>query len=166
MVARIARTERIVSDGLTSVHLIWVEKQTEHWLRFGTPAGDEIIDRRRRVVHFSAGSIFAFARWSANDYGTVVSRIDVVQAADVGEPFSTIPGIFPGAISLLRISGWPKVAQVLRAIDAVEAQGIAPETVCPDHWRHVHNRLLVGERPRVYAANRHRLWLKRKALQP
>jgi len=32
----------------------------------------------------------------------------------------------PGAESLLRISGWPKVEKVLQAIDAIEALGIDP----------------------------------------
>jgi hypothetical protein len=70
----------------------------------------------------------------------------------------------PGAEILLRISGWPKVNEVLRAIDAVEQTGVAPEEVCPDHWRHVMNRLAAGEQPRAYTRERHRAWLLRRRI--
>jgi hypothetical protein len=70
----------------------------------------------------------------------------------------------PGAEILLRISGWPKVNEVLRAIDAIEQTGIAPEEACPDHWRHVMNRLAAGEQPRAYTRERHRAWLLRRRI--
>ncbi|MFX8500687.1 DUF2840 domain-containing protein, partial [Acinetobacter baumannii] len=41
---------------LTLVELTWVEKRIEHWIRFGRPVSDQIIDRRRRVVSFVPGS--------------------------------------------------------------------------------------------------------------
>jgi len=47
---------------LTWVELTWVEKKIEHWIRFGNFAEEKILDRRRRVVSFSPGSIFAFVR--------------------------------------------------------------------------------------------------------
>jgi hypothetical protein len=59
-----------------------------------------------------------------------------------------------GGDILLRINGWPKVNQALQAIDAVEASGVAPDDAAPDHWRHVHNRLTVGEQPRHYTPQR------------
>ena len=37
---------------------------------------------------------------------------------------------------------------MLQLIDAVEALGIDPADVAPDHWHHVHNRLSVSEIPR------------------
>ena len=45
------------------------------------------------------------------------------------------------------------------AIDAVEALGIDPSDVAPDHWRHVHNRLGAGYEPRPYSRDQHRAWL-------
>jgi hypothetical protein len=55
--------------------------------------------------------------------------------------------VHPGAVSLLHISGWPRVEKVLQAIEVAEALGIDPADVAPDYWRHVHNRLSAGDRP-------------------
>src|SRR5271154_4405926 len=95
----------------------------------------------------------------ANDFGTVVSRIDILRAVAPGEAFSTVPYVRPGGEILLRLSGWPKVERVLQAIDAVEQLGGDASDACPDHWRHVHNRLVAGEEPRPYLRERHAAWL-------
>jgi hypothetical protein len=150
----------------TEVDLIWLAGRTERWIRFGAPAAERIIDRRRRTLAFTPGSVFAFVRWSANDFGTVESRLDILRAAEPGEAFATIRFVRPGAIRLLRISGWPKVGRILDLIDAVEALGLDPIAVAPDYWRHVHNRLLAGLAPRPYARERHRAWLLRERLAP
>ena len=63
-----------------------------------------------------------------------------------------------------RIAGWPKVEKVLQAIDGVETLGIHPADAAPEHWRHIHNRLFVGERPRPYTHRRHQAWLRRRKL--
>jgi hypothetical protein len=68
----------------------------------------------------------------------------------------------PGGESLLSISGWPKVEKVLQAIEDVEALDIDPADVAPEHWRHIHNRLSVGDRPRPYTRSRHHAWLRRQ----
>src|SRR5258706_208581 len=128
---------------LTHVELVWVKKRIENRIRFGRIAEQHIIDRQRRVVSFTAGSIFAFVRWTANDYGTVVSRIDILRAVAPGERYATVPYVRPGGESLLRISGWPKVEKVLQAIDAIEALGIDPADAAPDHWQHIHNRTVA-----------------------
>ena len=151
-------------SALTEVELTWIEGQVECWIRFGDVAADRIIDRRRRVLSFAPGAIFAFVRWASNDYGTAASRIDVLRAAAAGEPFSTVPFVTPGAEILLRISGWPKVARVLAAIDQVEALGIGAEDTCPDHWRHVGNRITAGEASREYTRERHAAWLLRRRI--
>ena len=70
----------------------------------------------------------------------------------------------PGADILLRVSDWPKVAQVLAAIDQVEALGLQPEDACPDHWRHAHNRITAGQPPRLYTRERHTAWLLRRRI--
>lgn len=108
-------------DGMTRVDLTWIEKRIEHWIRFGRVAVNEIVDRRRRIVRFRPGAVFAFVRWASNDYGTIISRIDIVRAVSVGESFTTLPFVRPGGDILLKIEGWPKVSQVLAAIDAAEA---------------------------------------------
>lgn len=146
----------------TQVELVWIEKQIEHWLRFGHQAGERIIDRRRRVVSFAPGSVFAFVRWQANDYGTVLSRIDIVRAVEPGETYQTLPCVRPGGDILLHVDGWPKVARVLQAIDAIDALDIDPCDVPPDYWRHVHNRMTARLEPRRYTPTRHTAFLKRR----
>lgn len=147
-------------DTLTHVELIWVEKTIEHWIRFGRVAKERIIDRRRRIVSFAPGSIFAFVRWQSNDYGTILSRIDIVRAIRPSEPYQTLPYVRPGGAILLHVDGWPKVERVLLAIDAIDALDIDPTDVSPDHWRHVHNRLIGRLEPRAYTQERHSAWLK------
>jgi uncharacterized protein DUF2840 len=149
---------------LTHLELEWVKGKIENWIRFGRTAEQRLVDSRRRVVSFAPDSVFAFIRWTASDYGTTLSRIDILRAVRPGEPFSTVPHVHPGAESLLHLSVWPKVEKVLQAIDAVAALGIDPADAAPDHWRHVHNRLSAGERPRPYSQNRHQVWLNRRNL--
>jgi len=147
---------------LTRVELTWREKQIEHWIRFGRDVGETILDRRRRVLSFAPNTVLAFVRWAANDYGTVVSRLDIVRTVSASEPYQTLPFVRPGGEILLRVSGWPKVQRVLQVIDAIEALGIDAADVAPDHWRHVHNRLRAGEEPRRYTCGQHRAWILRR----
>src|SRR5262245_57122070 len=151
---------------LTHVELLWVKKRIENWIRFGRAAEAHVIDRSRRLVSFAPNSIFAFVRWASNDFGTVVARIDILRAVRPGERYSTVPYVRPGGEILLRLSGWPTVEKVLQAIDVVEALGIDPADAAPDHWRHVHNRLSVGEQPRPYTRSRHDAWLHRQKVLP
>ena len=154
------------SDVLTRVQLTWYEKKIEHWIRFGHSVEEKVINRRWRIVSFRAGNIFAFVRWASNDYGTVVSRIDIVRAVAAGEAHQTLPFVRPGGEILLRINGWPKVERVLQAIDAVEAIGVDPCDAAPEHWRHVHARLNVDDEPRAYSRAQHEAWLLRRRAQP
>src|SRR3546814_2403497 len=112
-----------VRDDRTRVELLWIEKKIERWIRFGRPVEDQILDRRRRRLGFAPDSIFAFVRWASNDYGTVVSRIDILRAVLPGEPYQTVPGVDPGGDILLRASGWPKVQRVFEAIDEKQETG-------------------------------------------
>jgi Protein of unknown function (DUF2840) len=156
----------VVADGLTYVDLIWIDKRVQRWIRFGSVASEQIIDRQRGIVAFAPGDVFAFVRWASNDFGTVVSRIDILRAVRPGEPCSTVGFVRPGGESLLQIYGWPKVERVLQAIDAIEALGVDPADVAPDHWRHIHNRLTAGAVPHAYTRERHAAWLKRQRIAP
>ena len=151
---------------LTHVELTWIEKKIEHWLRFGRRAEEKILDRRRSVSSFAPGSIFAFVRWASNDYGTIVSRMDIVRAVEPGARYQTLPFVRPGGEILLRVDGWPKVERVLQAIDAIEALDIDPADAAPEHWRHLHNRLAAGHAPRAYTRAQHAAWLKRRSVTP
>jgi hypothetical protein len=84
----------------------------------------------------------------------VLSRIDILRAVAPGERYITVPDVYPGGESLLRTSKGPRVEKVLQTID--------PADVAPEYWRHVHNRLSVGERPQPYTQTRHHAWLRRK----
>ena len=153
-------------DHLTHVELTWIEKKIEYWIRFGQAANETILDRRRRILSFQPDTIFAFVRWASNDFGTIISRIDIVRAIAPGEAYQTLPFVRPGGDILLKIEGWPKVETVLHLVDAIEAMGIAPADAAPDYWRHVHNRLTAGHQPRAYSHDQHRAWLKRRRIAP
>ena len=135
----------IAQEALTSVRLVFDRDRVEHWLRFGRDAGERIVDRRRRLIFFVPGAVFAFIRWQANGFGTVLSRVDILRACGAGEPCATVRGVHPGGEILLRLSGWDRVQRVLEVIDAVEQGGVEAADVAPTYWQHVHNRLLCGE---------------------
>lgn len=151
-------------EGITTVELFWVEQSTERWIRFGNPLSDQIIDRRRRILAFASNSVFAFVRWASNDYGTILSRLAIVRAVAPGEAYTTLPCVAPGGDLLLHLGGWPRVRQALALIDSVEDMGVDPGQVSHDYWRHAHNRLVAGYRPRAYSLARHRAWLLRQGL--
>jgi hypothetical protein len=157
---------RSPASGSTEVELTWIEKKIEHSIRFGTMVQDKRLDRHRRIVSFNPGAHFAFVRWASNDFGTIVSRIDIVRAVAPGEAYQTLPFVRPGGEILLRINGWPKVNRVLQTIDLIEALDIDPCEITPDYWRHVHNRLSAGYQPKPYTREQHEAWLKRRRMVP
>src|SRR5690606_8036098 len=63
----------------TLIELTFQKQKVEHWIRFGRKSYEQIIDRRRSIVGFAPESIFAFVRWASNDYGTIVSRLDLLR---------------------------------------------------------------------------------------
>ncbi len=126
---------------LTEVEVLWLEKRIENRIRFGRVVKERKLDRHRRVLSFAP---------------------DVLRAVAPGQRCSTVPYVKPGGEILLRLSGWPKVERVLQMVDAIEALGIDPADVAPDHWHHVHNRLSVNENPRPYTKARHQAWLHRQ----
>ncbi|MCQ0970972.1 DUF2840 domain-containing protein [Paracoccus sp. TK19116] len=150
----------------TLIELTFQKQKVEHWIRFGRKSYEQIIDRRRSIVGFAPESIFAFVRWASNDYGTIVSRLDILRAIGRGEPFQTVPFVRPGGEILLRIDGWRQVQRALAVIDAVEALSVDPADASPDYWRHVHNRLSAGQEPNPYTPERHAAWIGRRRIAP
>lgn len=150
----------------TLVELTFHKQKIEHWIRFGRRSYEQILDRRRSVVGFTPGSIFAFVRWAGNEHGTIISRIDIVRAVEVGEGYQTLPFVRPGGDILLRLGSWRQVQRALAAIDAVETLGIDPVDVSPDYWRHVHNRLTANLEPSVYTPEHHASWISRRRIDP
>lgn len=153
------------ASGLTDVELTWIEGRLEQWIRFGRVAADRVVDRRTRVASFRPAAIFAFVRWTSNDFGTVHSSIAIIAAIEPGSPYSTYPFVRPGGELLLRIESWPKVELVLKAIDEIEAASVDPCDVAPDHWRHVGSQITAGLPIRPYGPDRHAAWLRRKAIE-
>ena len=119
---------------ITCVELTWLESRIEHWIRFVRIAEDHIIDRRHRIVGFAPDSIFAFVRWAANDFGTIISRIDILRATAQDESYTTVPFIRPGGEILLRIHGWPKVERLVIWAAAMSRARWAMATLCMP-WR-------------------------------
>ena len=150
----------------TLIELTFQKQKVERWIRFGQKSFEQIIDRRRSIVGFAPGSVFAFVRWASNDYGTIVSRLDILRAVGRGEPFQTVPFVRPGGEILLRIDGWPKVQRALALIDTIDALGVDPADVAPDYWRHVHNRQSAGQEPNPYTPERHAAWISRRRIAP
>lgn len=154
------------ASGLTWVDLVHEAGRREHWVRFGHPVCDVILDRHHRRQGFRPEALLAFVRWSGAPRRTAVSRLDILQTVAPGEACSTVPGVAPGGELILRLHGWSRVGPALRIIDAVEALGLDPAQVALDYWRHVHARLQVGLTPRVYDLARHRAWRLRVRVAP
>lgn len=150
---------------LTEVEMTWIEGRHEQWVRFGRIASERILSRATRVVAFRPGAVFAFVRWTSNDFGTIHSTIAIAVAVAPGEPYATLPFVRPGAEILARIDGWPKVQKALEAIDAVEAVGIDACDAAPDHWCHVGSRIAAGLPFRPYSRDRHTAWLRRLSVE-
>jgi hypothetical protein len=84
-------TNEVGASELTTVEILWLEKRIENSVRFGRPVSEKVLDRNRRVLSYAPGSIFAFVRWTSNDFGTILSRIDILRAAVPGQRYSTVP---------------------------------------------------------------------------
>lgn len=155
-----------MSAGDTDVDLAWWRGRIEEWLRFGAPAREILHDRRRRTLVFAPGAVFARVRWTGGDYGTTSSALEILRAPHPGQAHVTLPGVRPGGEPLALVVGWTRVQRALAAIDAIEAAGFPAVAVAPDHWRHVHNRLVAGLAPRAYDARRHHAWILRRRAAP
>src|SRR3546814_13059882 len=94
---------------MTHVELTWIEEKIEFWIRFGREAAEQILDRRGRVVSFVPDSIFAFVRWTSNDYGTALSRLDIVRAVRAGERCPPLPCLSPRGDILFGAAAWHTV---------------------------------------------------------
>jgi hypothetical protein len=159
-----AAADAALDPALTWVELVHYAERIERWVRFGRAAEERIVDRRRRWQGFAPGAVFAYVRWQANDRGTVISRLVIVQAVERQHAHTTTPGLRPGGDLLLRLIGWPKVQRAFAAIDAVEQLGVDPADAAPDYWRQLHNRISARREPEPYTVLRHRAWRQRAEL--
>ena len=153
-----------MSGTVTRVALVFVPEQLNVYLRFGGPARERIIDAQRRVAEFAPEAVFCRIRWEANDYGTTLWQLSVLQAAPRGERCQRVAGVTPGAALLLHVDGATKVQPVLRLIDAIEALQVDPADVAPGYWRMVHNRLAAHIEVGSYSLDRYAAHLMRRRI--
>ena len=72
---------------LTTVELLWLEKRIENRIRFGRAVAEQIIDRRRCILSFAPGNVFAFVRWVSNDFGRPCRVSHILRAAMPGQGY-------------------------------------------------------------------------------
>jgi hypothetical protein len=126
---------------LTRVSLAYVHQRFNLYLRFGHPEHTVQLDHWRRCAVFKALAMFCRVRWQANDHGTTLWQLMVLQAGTPLNTLQRLPGVRPGARMLLNAEGELKVRAVLQQIDAIEAQGIDACTVAAAYWGTLGNRL-------------------------
>lgn len=147
------------------VSLAFVAHRVNVWLRFGKPAREIVLNRWRRVAVFRPGAVCCQVKWIANDYGTVLWQLMMLQAPRPFDGAQRIAGVMPGARILLRAEGELQVKAVLAATDAIEQLGIDPCTVAVTYWRTVGNRLAARQPLPEYTPERHAAYIARGALQ-
>lgn len=147
------------------VSLAFVEQRVNVWLRFGKPASEIVLNRWRRVAVFEPGAVCCRVKWIANDYGTALWQLMVLQAPMPFDNAQRVAGVVPGAHILLRADGELQVKAVLVVSDTIEASGIDPSVVAVTYWRTVGNRLTAGQPLPEYTVERHAAYIVRGALQ-
>jgi hypothetical protein len=147
------------------VSLAFVEQRVNVWLRFGKPVREIVLDRWRRVAVFESGGVCCRMKWLANDYGTALWQLMVLQAPMSADGIQRIAGVVPGARILLRAIGKQQVKGVLAAIDIIDQLGIDPCVVSETNWRTVGNRLAAHQALPEYTPERHAAHIARGALQ-
>ena len=125
----------------TRVSLAYVHQRFNLYLRFGQPERTLQLDHWRRCAIFNPSAIFCRVRWQANDHGTTLWQLMVLQAGTPLETLQRLPGVRPGARLLLNVEGELKVRAVLQQIDVIEAQGVDVCTVATAYWGTLGNRL-------------------------
>lgn len=150
--------------GLTEVSLTSIDGRLAQSICFGRVAAKHVAGANLRTASFRPGAIFAFLRVSTSDIGTSHSSLAVIAASTCREALSPYPYVRPGGEILLHVDDERSVERVLQEVAAIEAAGIDPCDVPPEHWRHVGIQLAAGLPVRPYGTERHRAWLQRKAL--
>ena len=147
------------------VSLAFVEQRVNVWLRFGKPIRETVLNRWRRVAVFEPGAVCCRVKWIANDYGTALWQLMVLQASVLFGGAQRVAGVVPGARILLRADGELQVTAVLAAIDAMDQSGIDPCVAALTYWGTVGNRLAACQPLPEYTPKRHAAHMARGALQ-
>ena len=147
------------------VSLAFVEQRVNVWLRFGRPMRETVLNRWRRVAVFEPGAVCCRVKWIANDCGTALWQLMVLQAPTSFDGAQRIAGVVPGARILLRADGELQVKAVLAVIDGMERGGIDPSAAPPMYWGAVGNYLAAHQPLPEYVPERHAAHVARGALQ-
>ncbi len=157
--------ERLPAGGLTDAVLTWIEGRIEQQLRFGRVAAERSGGPHRRIASFRPGATFALLGCTVPDIGRVSWNLVVVTAVAPGACYRAHPAIAPGGDILLELDAIEPIRAVCREIDMIEASGIDPCDVQPDHWRHIGDNLAAALPFRSYGAERHAAWLRRREIE-
>lgn len=147
------------------VSLAFVEQRVNVWLRFGKPVREMVMNRWRRVAVFEPGAVCCRVKWIANDYGTALWQLMVLQAPTSFDGVHCIADVMPGARILLRADGELQVTAVLAAIDAMDQSGIDPCVAALTYWGTVGDCLAAHQPLPEYTPPRHAAHIARGALQ-
>lgn len=124
------------------------KNRINHRLIFGKPVDLVRLDWQRSLAVFQPDQIFGYIRWRANKYGTQQWQVYVLQAVNRGS-ITCVPGIYPGANSLVATTGKARVQRLLGMLDQQTSAGLDHHRISPAYWRHVHLMLLSGEEPHL-----------------
>lgn len=149
-----------MSSYLTRVALKFVPQQVNVWLKFGKPILELRKDSSLRYALFEPGQIFCRLAWFANEFGTTQWTLMILKAARLGEPVSVIEGVMPGAQVLLRLSGQPRVLQVLDWFDDLERAGAQLPELPESFWQMAHHRLQARLPLPIFTPERQRAVLR------
>ena len=147
---------------LTDVELTWIEGRLEQQIRFGRVAAERSGGPHKRIASFRPGETFALLGCTVPDIGRISWNLAILTTVAPGAPCQAHPGIAPGGNILLLVDELQPIRAICREIDMIEASGIDPCDVQPDHWRHIAASLAAAIPFRAYGAERHAAWLQRR----
>ena len=94
----------------------------------------------------------------------LVASPNGMRAVAPGEAFRPCRLCGRAARSCCAIAAGPRSSACFRPSTPSSTLGIDPADACPDHWRHVHNRLGAGYDAAPYSRDQHRAWLLRRRI--
>lgn len=134
---------------ITRLLLLQAGKRGNDRLLFGRPTKSFRVSEEQEELRFKPLQMFGFVRWRGDQYGTQTWRVVVAQAGCPGEQLTRIPGVNPGAHSLLHAFGKIRAKRALRVIDLLSEAHVLHE-IAPAYWRHVHLQVSKNEKPEPY----------------
>lgn len=98
----------------------------------------------KKESYFAPNKIVFYERWERNNFGTTSWEIFAFKTAEPLREIQSIPGVSPGAILCLHVSGKMKVKAVFQFLDELKAKNIDPCSLSEPHIRFLNSRVLAG----------------------